>query len=459
MDRQELERLIQNPRESLDTELKQWIDPTTPEGRGKIAIACIALRNNNGGCLVIGIKNDGKPSPSPPRDVRATFHGDTIQRIVSDFASQPFPVVVEFVERAGIEYPIVCVPSGVETPVAAKSDLADSEGKPLVKCDAVYVRTLHSNHTVSSSAARWRDWPQIARHCFDNREADIGAFIRRHLSNLNLGPLSGLFTPAKPAPTAVDRARAFLDTGKGRFDAMARKRGVDPIGIGTFEAAIVIDGQFPPMRADEDFYFKLLLTKPRHSGWSLWMDARNGPTDRNTAYVFEGGWETCLVDLSSDGVWGRHLDFWRAEPNGSFYHLRGLWDDLPNSGRFKPHTYLDFALHARHVAEAVSIGSHFARSLGCDEKSTNVAFGCRWTGLEGRHLYSWTEPDRSFYSAGAAEQDSITTDAVMPLETPPSGFSPVVESLVAPMYALFGGQTFQPVVVDQIVRKTMGERY
>ena len=67
----DLRRLLASPRESLDLELKQWIDPTTPEGIAKIAKGCLALRNNNGGRLVIGFKDDGQPDPANlPTDVR-----------------------------------------------------------------------------------------------------------------------------------------------------------------------------------------------------------------------------------------------------------------------------------------------------------------------------------------------------------------------------------------------------
>jgi hypothetical protein len=183
MDRQKLKQLIRNPRESLDIELKQWIDPATPEGRAKIAIACIALRNNNGGCLIVGFLDSGEPAPAAPPDVRAMFHTDAIQYIIGKYASQPFPVTVEFVKRAGVEHPVIVVPSGVETPVAAKSELCNSDPTkpPLVKCDTVYVRTLNSNGTASSSAARWNDWPQIARHCFNSRKPPFGIkFLQPH---------------------------------------------------------------------------------------------------------------------------------------------------------------------------------------------------------------------------------------------------------------------------------------
>src|SRR5262249_49799063 len=151
----------------LGVELKCWIDPRTPEGKGKIARGCMALRNNNGGVLITGFTDSGQPDPErPPADIHALFHSDEIQAIVGKFSSELFPVEVHFVERDGQEYPIISVPSGVTTPVAAKGDLHDTKGKLVVKDNAVYVRSLSSNNTVSSAEARRGDWERLVRICF-----------------------------------------------------------------------------------------------------------------------------------------------------------------------------------------------------------------------------------------------------------------------------------------------------
>jgi len=184
MDKDELKALIQRPGESLAVELKRWIAPQSTEGTAKIAKACMALRNNNGGFLIIGIDNEtGKPSSENiPADVQQTFHTDIIQAIVSKYASSTFEINVEFVERDGREYPIICVGRGVTCPIAAKAELKDATtGKFMIKRDAVYVRSLTSNGIVSTTEARCQDWERLVGICMENREADIGRFLRRHL--------------------------------------------------------------------------------------------------------------------------------------------------------------------------------------------------------------------------------------------------------------------------------------
>ncbi len=179
--------LLIDPTETLDLELKEWIDLKTAEAKAKVARGCIALRNNDGGHFIIGFTDAGIPSTTNiPTDVRKSFHSDIIQAIVGKYSSEPFPVEVALIERDGQEYPVISVPQGVRTPVIAKADLIDAAGRALVKDHAVYVRSLSSNNTVSSTEARRGDWERIMRVCFDNREADIGAFVRRHLAGLVL---------------------------------------------------------------------------------------------------------------------------------------------------------------------------------------------------------------------------------------------------------------------------------
>src|SRR5262245_59591637 len=110
----------------------------------------------------------------------------------------------------------------------------------------------------------------------------------------------------------------------------------------------------------------------------------------------DDGWESLLIGLGAAAApVGPHLDFWRMEPRGVFYHLRGLEDDLAQSrGGPAPHTQLDFSSQVAQVTEFISTGLSFARSLGCDETKTFVIFGFRWTGLRGRHLTSWSNPRR-----------------------------------------------------------------
>jgi len=57
IDQTRIDDLVARPTESLNVEIKRWINPDEPEGEAKIAKAALALRNRNGGYLIIGQTN------------------------------------------------------------------------------------------------------------------------------------------------------------------------------------------------------------------------------------------------------------------------------------------------------------------------------------------------------------------------------------------------------------------
>jgi hypothetical protein len=173
--------------------------------------------------------------------------------------------------------------------------------------------------------------------------------------------------------------------------------------------------------------------------------------------VFDSGWEAYILSA----LMGVSLDFWRIEPSGRFYHLGAFEDDTPypEGRKPKPGTELDFFLQTSRTTEAISNVLSFAQSMGCNEKSTSLAFAFRWSGLKGRHLTSWASPDRHFYSRGPSQQDEITTKVVVPLETAQSGLALQVESAVAPVFSLFGGMKFDSSVIEGIVEQTLQRRF
>jgi predicted HTH transcriptional regulator len=133
-----IQALLNRPGESLSVEIKRWINPDQPEGITMLVRAALALRNHGGGYIVIGFDNETlEPDTNNiPSDVRALFHIDKLQRLVTRFASEPFEVTVEFPERDGQLYPVVTVPPGVKTPVATKSDLRVGD-KTFISTDSV----------------------------------------------------------------------------------------------------------------------------------------------------------------------------------------------------------------------------------------------------------------------------------------------------------------------------------
>lgn len=262
-------------------------------------------------------------------------------------------------------------------------------------------------------------------------------------------------------PTAIDTAVDLLGLGRQRYETVFAERQVtvDLPRLGYRDIAAVIEGEVPYHAATEEFLWKLSAAKPHHSGWSSWISPRNAG-DKTIAYVFDKRWEA-FIALPAD-FFGASIDFWTIDPKGQFFLRRALLDDLAYLNRDrpapKPGTQLDFTVQVRAVAETMAVALSFAKTMGCVPSETSVAFALGWTDLKGRLLTAWTDPNRSFASRGAAQQDEVITTSSVPLDTAPSSLALHVESALKELFALFGGTEFHSSVIEAIVNKTLSER-
>jgi hypothetical protein len=453
-------QLVDRPSESLAVELKRWIDPDQPEHIAKIVRAALALRNHNGGFLVIGFDNEtSQPDTAhAPKDAKAAFHIDKIQGYVAKFASEPFEIAIEFPVRDEQAYPVIAIPAGVRTPVATKGELKGLNG-PLISTGDVYIRSLRANNTASTTKARWNDWPQIVEICFENREADIGRFLRRHLGGANPSEfLSALQTAGQPVATPHDELRGILREGSERFAEVVAERKAQLPKHGSWEVAMLIVGAVPPHGANTPFLNLLDSSNPDYTGWPIWLDSRGFSDQTSRPYVVEGVWEAFMSSLKSS--WGNdHLDFMRLDPRGRFYLRRALQDDMVRSERsIPPLTQLDFALAILRTAEAIAVGIAFARAMGCDPEKTFLAYVFRWTGLRGRTLTSWANPERHLSSAGQAYDDVVESVVDVPLDTPLSALDDYVGRVIARLFEVFDGFAISKSVIEDLTRRVIERR-
>jgi hypothetical protein len=291
-DQKRIEELLAHPSESLNVEIKNWINPDDKAAQAKIVRATLALRNRNGGYLIIGFDDKtGLPDPkNRPSDIHSTFHTDKIQGLISKYASVTFEAAVVLGQRDGQLYPVIAIPEGVRSPVAAKADLVDGTNR-LIRTGDVYFRTLAANGTPSSALARHQDWPDIVEICFENREADIGRFLRRQLgSNRDVASflttlrefgfpeLTASSQAVTPAPALSDLSVAVLDAGEKRLKGALANRKLNPeeqkvIEAGSWSVGLVIDPPRLGRLPDQVFRSTLASSNPQYTGWPVWLDS------------------------------------------------------------------------------------------------------------------------------------------------------------------------------------------
>lgn len=460
VERHAIEALVDTPSETLGVELKSWLDTTKVEHRAKLVRTLLALRNYNGGFLLIGFDDEtGRRLPNPPADPRSDYHSDMLHGLISTYASDPFGIEVACVERDGISYPVVQVPAGVQVPVAIKKELKDSEGKVLLRrCDVMF-RTLGANSIVSTAPAQPGDWRQIMDICFGNREADLGSFVRRHLLSGGLPEMLaevGAWMRRVDRPGLEETCREFASSCEARASKRDDLRALPalPEGFGWMEVAVVLDPPATGFVSDQVFQDRLMQSNPRYSN-GFWIDTRGFPNQGDRPVVVDGGWET-LVDIS--GTWVVR-EFTRLEPSGRFYLKRPLSEDsaAPERGA-KPGTIMDVASTVSAVAEVMATVIAFSKAVGADPDGGRAGFLFRYHGLKNRRLVSMfgVGPLRSL--GHRSEADVWERFIEMPVETVPINLGSFVFALVRELFASFNGYTVAPGTVDAYVKATVERR-
>ena len=457
IDQSRVRELVLRPSESLNVEVKRWIEPQQDVGAATIVKACFALRNRNGGYLVLGFDDKTLMADNShrPVDVRAAFHIDDVQSIISRFALEPFEIGVTFEQCDGNEHVVIVIPEGVTTPAVVKRDLMPVHGPVLLNKGDIYFRTLNANGTPSSARARPEDWREILEICFNNREADIGRFLRRHLTGPALPAALEMLNAARsPPPTLRQRAQSLLVDGQKRFERALSNRSLTTnekplLDAILWSVALVVDPERSNVIADQAFLTAVVSSNPNLSGWPAWIDSRLLTDRASRPIAIDDGFETLIV-AAKPAAWRAHLDFWRLDPTGKFFLLRALQDDtVPEM--VTPGVALDPFLAVIRVAEAIAVGLSIAR-VGWNTAQLGFAF--RWTKLKGRRLEAWAYPlETTLIGFNEAHDDEADTFVELPLDTPLSAIAPFVDQATRRLFARFDGYRMAPAEIERWVRR------
>jgi hypothetical protein len=459
IDQHRIDELLAHPSESLNVEIKRWIDPAAPEGIAKIVKAVQAIRNRNGGFLILGF-DDKTLQPdrtNAPVDPRATFHVDTVQGLVSRIASERFEVGVGFASRDGNDYPVIVIPEGVTAPVSAQRDLQDAGGVFLIREGDVYFRTLGASGIPSTSRARPGDWRELVGICFDNREADFGRFLRRQLSAQAIDglavALAGIRSDAVLPSSLRNRAEAARREGEKRFFEAIEARGLTEeeralINVAAWQISLVLEPSKADAVADREFLNRFAGANPQYIGWPVWLDSRFFTDSSARPQMIAKAWQALIVSPKS---WSPHLDFMRLDPRGQFYLWRALQDDLVPS-RVQPGRAFDPILALLRVAEALAVGISVAHALGWED-TARLGFVFKWSKLTGRTLESWANPMVMILPGFVAHDDEVETFVDVPAGTPLSALAPYVEEATRELFLVFDGHSLPPQVVETWVRR------
>ncbi len=435
-ERSDLTDLVDYPRETLDIELKEWIDLSDKVAQAKLAKHIAALANHGGGYLVFGFCDDESIAPDRPADL-ASYSRDTFGRIVTRYLTPAFQCEVQLVKSsAGPTYPVVLVPSHGSAPIGAKADGPhDSKGQPQgIRAGTYYVRKPGPK---SEGALGVEDWQPLIRRCVvfdrDSLLADVARAIQ---------PRS---EPSVPA--VADRLKTWHDESEARWRSIVKKATALqwPVNIEAnhCQLSYIIlsdDGIAIPARELQQILEQVNrdVRKTVWTGWSMFYPFTRPEIAAALHPEFDDGTGVDVLEsnLVGDGNFDTSLpDYWRYSVDGRATIIRPYREDRQRSvegtGR-KAGTWLSPETVLRETAEMVT----HARIMAERFEGSRVAFQCTWRGLAGREINDF---DGIYWSPGRhARADQRTTTGTWDVPVLAANWHEVVAQLSCPVLSLFG---------------------
>lgn len=429
-----------SPRETLDFEVKQWLDMRDIETRGVIAKALIALENHGGGFLLFGYKENGdkslSPDPNRPTSLEP-YLTDAMNAIVKRCAEPAFHVEVTLQRHPalGEEYPLVRVAGTSKVPV--RSDSTTPGGS--LKQHVYYIRAPGPESRGPLNAG---EWDALLRRAITNQREEIVSLLRA------LVPASTTGVVWQAPLTEAEALRAFADKAKSRWEELNSSLGESnpsKITLGHFSFAARVVGV--SRNLDSQGILAVNETAKRYTGWPAFVTLHQEKTKPS---LVDGCIEAWLAHISSPDV--GHADFWRIDPKGGdFFLLRGYQEDSldPARGFGKPGVLFELTLPVWRLGEFLLRVLDLADAMY--EPSYEVLVECEWDGVAGRHLFSHNL--RRHAPPYAATETAIRTTGSFPQNVLRELLPEAVETLTKPLYEHF--EFFVPP--DKFFAEELGE--
>ena len=256
---EELRLLLEIPSEKLSLEYKSWLDLTQNHGKATLAKAAIALANEGGGIIVLGMREEngeGRALQSQPRppDMRR-YSQDDINAAINRYTDPAFHCDLLFATHrvTSHEHAFVIVPGGMSVPVMCRRAC---EG--VINQNRCYIRKPGPRSEEPVTAEEWRG---LLERCVQARRESMLDAIRLIVHGHSV---------SEP-PAAVRAAlQTFSDGARTRWqEIIADLPAADDarMPMGHYEIEIEINGVRSAASATEMLRQMNEASRVKHTGW------------------------------------------------------------------------------------------------------------------------------------------------------------------------------------------------
>jgi len=443
----ELQELVDEPNETLETEYKTWLDLNDGVTRAHLAQHLAALANHGGGRIVIGFSDDMRPDEvNPFKEI--VYDRDLISSVVKKYLEPTFQCDVSWIRSAlGKDHPVITVPAHGASPICSKADgPQDARGKVQGISRATYY--IRKPGPESAPITTSIEWAPLIRRCAMHERSSI-------LSAIDVA-LRGAI--AHPQLSAEDSLKRWHDAAHDAYlkDALLHKK-PDNLSKCHWQFSYFIersDGQ----KIDSNKLIEIVrqVNGEVHdlviSGWSMFYAfTKKGIypsfiTDPNSGQD-DNDFLECSLLRDPDPIVSA-FDMWRVSPDGYATIIRNYWEDSGDSNQRPSGTWFSPKLLARSLAELVRHARGMAERF---ESATSITIRCEWHGLSGRVI--WDPWGVWFPNDNPARSEERVSGGSWPITTLESGLPEIVAQLAAPVMRAFPANSFV-MTVDWIRGQT-----
>ncbi len=433
----QLTALVVHPRESLDTEYKDWFNWRTEEGKATIAKAVMALANHGGGYLVLGFEEMKQRLESRPRPQHiAEITQDGVNAIVARYAEPAFHCEMYNIEHpeSGTLHPVVKIP-GSTVPVTCRREQKESG----ILHHKIYIRKPGPKSEEPKTA---EDWRILLNRCVRAERVDLLNAIRTIVT----GQTETQGSADRPA-SGLER---YCQAALSRWQELVSNLPVESAARfphGYYEMGFLLVDATPADDMNE-LRERLWDTQTvKLSGWTPFSHMR---VPQWAPYIFDDFIEAWLGRAKADRIWNDpvHADFWRASLDGKLYTIRGYIEDgeLATANEKLPGTLFSDAIPSIKIAEGFLFASRLAALFTGVEQ---IEVRCRFTGLQGRSLLLSDNLGSVVGPGPESHQDEVPLTGQFHIQEIHNNLAEIVHSLVKDLYVRFG---FYTVPVEHVHR-------